>query len=339
MLGTPWRVAFTGFAPGFGYLTGGDPRLAVPRRASPRAEVPAGAVGLAGEYSGVYPRASPSGWQLIGRTDAELWNTERDPPAALLRPGTVVRFRAVPALRARRPRPPQPTRQPQGRVPQGPRRTVVRYPTPDKRARRADHHRHPAGHLLSGRGSRQVRVRGARCRSIRGRRSRRGPSGQPDRRQPGGRGRPRAHPGAGRGTGRRRPAGRGDRGTGRGRRGRGTGPPRRADRAVRRRDPDDRASSRRVALLPVGSRRHRSPERVGESVHRSADRPRSPAGPPGRRTGRRGGPVGHAAARRAFAGPWGFAGRRGRDPGFGRHPTRRPSRSFPARRPTGSRAD
>lgn len=91
---TPWRVAFTGFAPGFGYLTGGDPRLAVPRRASPRPEVPAGAVGLAGEFSGVYPRASPGGWQLIGRTDAVLWSADRDPPA-LLRPGTVVRFRSV----------------------------------------------------------------------------------------------------------------------------------------------------------------------------------------------------------------------------------------------------
>ena len=95
--GTPWRVAFTGFAPGFGYLTGGDPRLAVPRRATPRAEVPAGAVGLAGEFSGVYPRASPGGWQLIGSTDAVLWDAERDPPA-LLRPGTVVHFRAVRAL-------------------------------------------------------------------------------------------------------------------------------------------------------------------------------------------------------------------------------------------------
>lgn len=95
--GTPWRVAFTGFAPGFGYLTGGDPRLAVPRQATPRAEVPAGAVGLAGEFSGVYPRTSPGGWQLIGSTNAVLWDTDRDPPA-LLRPGTVVRFRAVPAL-------------------------------------------------------------------------------------------------------------------------------------------------------------------------------------------------------------------------------------------------
>ena len=87
----PWRVAFGGFAPGFAYLVGGDPRLRVPRRHRPRASVPAGSVGLAGEYSGVYPRSSPGGWQLLGTTDAVLWDVERDPPA-LLPPGTVVRF-------------------------------------------------------------------------------------------------------------------------------------------------------------------------------------------------------------------------------------------------------
>lgn len=90
--GTPWRIAFGGFAPGFAYLTGGDPRLAVPRRDEPRTTVPAGAVGLAGEYSGVYPRPSPGGWQLIGSTDAELWDTDREPPALLV-PGGTVRFR------------------------------------------------------------------------------------------------------------------------------------------------------------------------------------------------------------------------------------------------------
>jgi KipI family sensor histidine kinase inhibitor len=95
--GTPWRIAFGGFAPGFAYLTGGDPRLAVPRRDEPRTSVPAGAVGLAGEYSGVYPRSSPGGWQLIGRTDAILWDASRNPPA-LLAPGGTVRFRAVPRL-------------------------------------------------------------------------------------------------------------------------------------------------------------------------------------------------------------------------------------------------
>jgi KipI family sensor histidine kinase inhibitor len=92
--GEPWRVAFGGFAPGFGYLSGGDPCLEVPRRDEPRTTVPAGAVGLAGTFSGVYPRESPGGWQLIGTTDATLWDLDRDPPA-LLRPGAVVRFVAV----------------------------------------------------------------------------------------------------------------------------------------------------------------------------------------------------------------------------------------------------
>jgi KipI family sensor histidine kinase inhibitor len=89
--GTAWRVAFGGFAPGFGYLVGGDPRLEVPRRESARTEVPAGAVGLAGPFSGVYPRASPGGWQLVGTTSATMWDLDRDPPA-LLRPGARVRF-------------------------------------------------------------------------------------------------------------------------------------------------------------------------------------------------------------------------------------------------------
>lgn len=90
----PMRVGFGGFAPGFAYLVGGDERLNVPRRAEPRTRVPAGSVGLAGEFSGVYPRESPGGWQLIGRTDAALWDVDRDPPA-LLTPGSWVRFRAI----------------------------------------------------------------------------------------------------------------------------------------------------------------------------------------------------------------------------------------------------
>ena len=93
--GTPWRVGFGGFAPGFAYLVGGDPRLEVPRRAEPRTKVPVGSVGLAGEFSGVYPRESPGGWQLIGRTSddqAPLWDLDRDPPA-LLMPGMWVQFR------------------------------------------------------------------------------------------------------------------------------------------------------------------------------------------------------------------------------------------------------
>ncbi|MEE1758300.1 MULTISPECIES: 5-oxoprolinase subunit B family protein [unclassified Streptomyces] len=87
--GAEYRVAFCGFAPGFGYLTG-LPRE-VPRRATPRTSVPAGSVALAGPYTGVYPRASPGGWQLIGTTDAVLWDHARV-PAALLAPGTRVRF-------------------------------------------------------------------------------------------------------------------------------------------------------------------------------------------------------------------------------------------------------
>ena len=92
--GAVWTVAFVGFAPGFGYLVGGPETLQVPRRATPRTAVPAGAVGLAGEFSGVYPRSSPCGWQLIGRTDAVLWAPDRHPPA-LLRPGVTVRFHAT----------------------------------------------------------------------------------------------------------------------------------------------------------------------------------------------------------------------------------------------------
>ncbi|MDF2830598.1 MAG: Allophanate hydrolase subunit 1 [Mycobacterium sp.] len=90
----PLRVGFGGFAPGFAYLVGGDTRLHVPRRAEPRTRVPAGSVGLAGEFSGVYPRETPGGWQLIGRTDAVLWDVDRPTPA-LLAPGSWVQFRAI----------------------------------------------------------------------------------------------------------------------------------------------------------------------------------------------------------------------------------------------------
>ena len=92
--GTPWRVGFGGFAPGFAYLVGGDPRLVVPRRAEPRTRVPVGAVALAGEFSGIYPRESPGGWQLLGTTDVVLWDVDREPPALLV-PGTTVRFTEV----------------------------------------------------------------------------------------------------------------------------------------------------------------------------------------------------------------------------------------------------
>ncbi len=91
---TPWRAGFSGFAPGFAYLVDGDPRLRVPRRSEPRTAVPAGSVGLAGEFSAIYPRRSPGGWQLIGHTDAVLWDLERPNPA-LLTQGMWVQFRAV----------------------------------------------------------------------------------------------------------------------------------------------------------------------------------------------------------------------------------------------------
>jgi KipI family sensor histidine kinase inhibitor len=89
-----YRVAFCGFAPGFGYLTGLPPDLHVPRLETPRTRVPAGAVGLAGEFCGVYPRESPGGWRLLGHTEAVLWDAGRE-PAALLAPGTRVRFQPV----------------------------------------------------------------------------------------------------------------------------------------------------------------------------------------------------------------------------------------------------
>ncbi|MGW7679233.1 5-oxoprolinase subunit B family protein [Kribbella sp. NPDC054772] len=88
--GDQWTVAFCGFAPGFGYLTSGGP-WDIPRRQSPRTKVPTGAVALAGEFSGVYPRESPGGWQLIGRTSVRIFDQERD-PAALFHPGRRVRF-------------------------------------------------------------------------------------------------------------------------------------------------------------------------------------------------------------------------------------------------------
>jgi KipI family sensor histidine kinase inhibitor len=92
--GQVWTVAFAGFAPGFGYMVGENEALNVPRRASPRTAVPAGSVALAGNYSAVYPRRSPGGWQLIGRTGARMWDLDRKEPA-LASPGHRVQFRAV----------------------------------------------------------------------------------------------------------------------------------------------------------------------------------------------------------------------------------------------------
>jgi KipI family sensor histidine kinase inhibitor len=92
--GQIWTVGFCGFAPGFAYLQGEHDRLRVSRRREPRPNVPAGAVGLADSWSGIYPRAGPGGWQLIGRTDAQLWDLNRTPPA-LLQPGFQVEFTSM----------------------------------------------------------------------------------------------------------------------------------------------------------------------------------------------------------------------------------------------------
>jgi KipI family sensor histidine kinase inhibitor len=90
--GGDYVVAFCGFAPGFAYLTGLDEQLHVARLPQPRTRVPAGSVAIADEFTGVYPRPSPGGWRLLGRTDAPLWDLHRRPPARLV-PGTRVRFR------------------------------------------------------------------------------------------------------------------------------------------------------------------------------------------------------------------------------------------------------
>jgi KipI family sensor histidine kinase inhibitor len=92
--GSEWTVAFCGFAPGFGYLVQTSGHWDVPRRRSPRTRVPAGSIALAGQFTGVYPRESPGGWQLIGRTEVPVFDLSRD-PAALLRPGNRVRFSDV----------------------------------------------------------------------------------------------------------------------------------------------------------------------------------------------------------------------------------------------------
>jgi KipI family sensor histidine kinase inhibitor len=89
-----YTVAFLGFVPGFPYLVGGDPVLEVPRRSDPRVRVPAGSVAIAGPYSGIYPRESPGGWRLLGRTEVAPFDAERTPPA-LMAPGDRVRFVAL----------------------------------------------------------------------------------------------------------------------------------------------------------------------------------------------------------------------------------------------------
>lgn len=90
-----YRVAFLGFAPGFPYLTGLDPALQAARRGEPRVRVPAGSVAIAGEFTGIYPRATPGGWRLIGRTAVVLFDATRASPA-LFAPGDEVRFQVLP---------------------------------------------------------------------------------------------------------------------------------------------------------------------------------------------------------------------------------------------------
>jgi KipI family sensor histidine kinase inhibitor len=86
-----YRVAMLGFAPGFPYLLGLDPHIAMPRLATPRQRVEAGSVGIGGAQAGIYPRSGPGGWRIVGRTDAVLFDPTRDSPS-LLAPGDRVRF-------------------------------------------------------------------------------------------------------------------------------------------------------------------------------------------------------------------------------------------------------
>ncbi|MDU0478257.1 allophanate hydrolase subunit 1 [Staphylococcus chromogenes] len=94
---TVWTAAFGGFAPGFAYLVAENPLGNAPRLSSPRPSIPAGSVGLAGEFSGVYPQSSPGGWQLIGSTDTKMWDVSRTDRPAFILPGDNVRFVEVKA--------------------------------------------------------------------------------------------------------------------------------------------------------------------------------------------------------------------------------------------------
>lgn len=106
--GHDYLAAFAGFAPGFVYLTGGDPCFnGMPRRAVPRTRVPAGSVAIGGDFSAVYPSDSPGGWRLLGVTPLHMWDLERDAPA-LVRPGFGVRFRDLAAPNVHYSLPPQP---------------------------------------------------------------------------------------------------------------------------------------------------------------------------------------------------------------------------------------
>ncbi|MEV7428305.1 allophanate hydrolase subunit 1 [Nocardioides sp. NPDC092400] len=86
-----WKVAFTGFAPGFGYMVAAEHRTTLPRLAQPRERVPAGSIAMAGNFTGIYPQSSPGGWRIIGRTQHRLFDVAAAPPTQML-PGRIVRF-------------------------------------------------------------------------------------------------------------------------------------------------------------------------------------------------------------------------------------------------------
>ena len=90
-----YRVYMVGYLHGFAYLGTVDPRMAMPRRPTPRLTVPAGSVGIAGGQTGVYPTAAPGGWRLIGRTGVRMFDARRHPPG-LVGPGDRVRFEPLP---------------------------------------------------------------------------------------------------------------------------------------------------------------------------------------------------------------------------------------------------
>ena len=92
--GCEYRAFMLGFVPGFAYLGVMDARIAVPRRDTPRLEVPAGSVAIAGQQTGVYPSKTPGGWNIIGRTPLRTWRPNAERPA-LLRAGDIVRFRRI----------------------------------------------------------------------------------------------------------------------------------------------------------------------------------------------------------------------------------------------------
>lgn len=92
--GAHYTVAFLGFVPGFAYLTGLDPRLQLPRLTTPRTRTPAGAVAMAGEFTGIYPQTTPGGWHVLGLATSQLFDAARTSPA-LLSPGDQVRFKVL----------------------------------------------------------------------------------------------------------------------------------------------------------------------------------------------------------------------------------------------------